>query len=150
MDTVTPPASVIDTGTAAYFCSNSGGTTTCVSSGTTDPLAGLADLFSPATAITDLQEAQTELGEHIAGYSFSYSSQTFAGQPSTCVHVGSSAHTAEYCVTKQGILAYEGSGGKSFSLTSYSRSVPASDFSLPAGATVETIPSGISIPSIPS
>jgi len=45
-------------------------------------------------------------------------------------------------VTKSGILAYEGSQGSSFQLTSYSTTVASSDFSLPAGATVQTLPSG--------
>jgi hypothetical protein len=39
------------------------------------------------------------------------------------------------------VLAYVKSTGATFSLTSYSSSPPASDFALPAGATVETIPS---------
>ncbi|HUY63932.1 MAG TPA: hypothetical protein VMV14_05390 [Acidimicrobiales bacterium] len=139
----TSGGSVIDTGTTTYFCSSSNGSNTCITaSGSTNPLASLLSLFSPSAAITALQQAQTEIGAHLAGYNVSFSSATYAGQDSTCVTVSSSSQSGKYCVTKSGILAYEGSQGSSFQLTSYSTTVASSDFSLPAGATVQTLPSG--------
>lgn len=137
----TSDGAVIDTGTTTYFCSTSSGQQTCLStSGSNNPLAALVNLFSPATAVTYLQQAETEVAAHVAGVNVSFSSQTFAGQDSTCVTASVSGQSGKYCVTKSGILAYEGTGGNSFELTSYSSTVTDSDFSLPAGATVETIP----------
>jgi hypothetical protein len=135
--------SVIDTGTTTYYCSTSG-TVTCLSSGSSDPLASLAALFSPKTALTQLQAAQAEAA--IKGYSITFSSGSYSGQNTTCANVSGHGTSAKYCVTKQGILAYVSSNGASFSLTSYSSSVPDSDFTLPAGATVQTLPPGITIP----
>lgn len=137
--------SVIDTGSTTYFCSTSSGQQTCIStSGGQNPLAGLLQLFSPATAVTALQQAETEVAAHVAGVDVSFSSQTFAGQDSTCVTVNASGQSGKYCVAKSsGILTYEGTGSNSFELTSFSSSVTDSDFAPPAGATIETIPSGI-------
>ncbi|HZU78355.1 MAG TPA: hypothetical protein VE991_00455 [Acidimicrobiales bacterium] len=133
---------VIDTGTTTYFCSTSGGQQTCFStSASSDPLAGLLNLFSPATAVSALQAAESEVAAHLAGASVSFSSQTFAGQDATCVTASDNGQSGKYCVTKSGLLAYEGSGGNSFTLTSFSASVNASDFAPPAGASVQTIPS---------
>ena len=47
----------------------------------------------------------------------------------------------KYCVTDSGILAYAASAGSTFELTSFTSSPAASDFALPAGATVITVPS---------
>ncbi|HXQ63121.1 MAG TPA: hypothetical protein VN796_12365 [Acidimicrobiales bacterium] len=138
----TKSGSVIDTGTTSYYCSNSG-TITCVSTGTTNPLAALTAVFSPATILAGLKAAQTEAAAHAAGYNVSFSSGTYAGQDTTCANLSSSGNSVKYCVTGQGVLAYASSNGGSFALTSYSSSPPASDFSIPAGATVETIPSGL-------
>src|SRR5579875_3057086 len=138
----TSGGAVIGTGSTTYFCSNSSGQQACVStSGSTNPLAGLLNLFSPATAISALQQAETEAAAHAAGASVSFSSASFAGQSATCVTASDNGQTGKYCVTKSGLLAYEGANGNSFTLTSFSASVTESDFSPPAGATVETIPS---------
>jgi hypothetical protein len=48
--------------------------------------------------------------------------------------------SGKYCVTNAGILASLTSASGGFTLTSYSGSVPSSDFSLPMGATVVTLP----------
>jgi hypothetical protein len=137
----TKGGSVIDTGTATYFCSDSG-QSFCESTGTSDPLASLTELFSPQTALTELKAVQAEAAAHAAGYNISFSSGTYGGQSTTCANVTGGAGPVKYCVTKQGLLAYASSTGGSFSLTSYSSSAPASDFALPAGATIMTIPSG--------
>jgi hypothetical protein len=74
---------------------------------------------------------------------------SLAGQSLNCVTwtggTGSEA-TGEVCVTSQGALGYVKAidNGKTttISLTSFSTSPPASDFSVPSGATVQTIPAG--------
>ncbi|MGH9017044.1 MAG: hypothetical protein ACRDY1_04775 [Acidimicrobiales bacterium] len=134
--------SVIDTGSTTYYCSDSG-TSVCVSTGTTNALAPLVSLFSPATVLSGLQQAQAESEAHDAGYGLTFSSGNYAGQSSTCANIATPSTTAKYCVTGQGILAYVGTSGVTFALTSYSASAPAADFVLPAGATVETVPSGM-------
>ncbi len=139
--------SVIDTGTATYFCSTTSTPATCISEGASNPLASLVALFSPATVLAGLKEAQAEADAHAAGYNLSFSSGSYAGQSTTCANISGAGNTAKYCVTKQGILAYVSSNGGTFSLTSYSSSPPAGDFAIPAGATVDTIPAGI--PSAP-
>jgi hypothetical protein len=130
----------INTGTTSYFCSTANGQNTCYNAGASNPLASLATIFSPATALTELRAAQAQAAAHAAGYDVSFSTQSFAGQSATCATVTASGSNAKYCVTDQGVLAYEGSNSGSFTLTSYSSSAPASDFALPAGATVVTIP----------
>jgi hypothetical protein len=135
--------SVIDTGTATYYCSTSG-TVTCLSSGSSEPLASLAALFSPKTALNQLQVDQSEAA--FKGYSITFSSGSYGGQSTTCANVSGHGASGKYCVTKQGVLAYVSSNGSRFSLTSYSSSVPASAFTLPAGATVQTLPPGVTIP----
>jgi hypothetical protein len=135
--------SVIDTGTATYYCTTSGAVT-CLSAGTSNPLSSLAALFSPETALTEFKAAQAEAATK--GFDVSFSSGSYAGQSTTCATISGTGPTVKYCVTKQGILAYVMSSGGSFSLTSYSSSPPASDFALPAGASVDTLPAGITLP----
>ncbi|HXQ60554.1 MAG TPA: hypothetical protein VN799_10655 [Acidimicrobiales bacterium] len=130
----------INTGTTSYFCSTSNGQDTCYNAGASNPLASLAAIFSPATVITELKAAQTQAAAHAAGYDVSFSTQSFAGQSATCATFTASGMNVKYCVTTQGVLAYAGSNSGSFTLTSYSSSPPASDFAVPAGATVVTIP----------
>jgi hypothetical protein len=135
--------SVINDGTKTYVCSASGGST-CVAypAGAANPLAALFQVFSPATAISAMQRAQTELAARTVGYNVSFSSATYAGQASTCISGTGGASNFKYCVTKSGILAYGGANGSSFALTSYSSVVSDSDFSVPAGATIVTLPGG--------
>lgn len=131
---------VVDTGTATYFCSTSG-TPSCFSSTTEDPLAPLLNILSPKTAISDLQEAESALASKVAGYSASFSSATFAGQPSTCVTITQTSGTVKVCVTGTGELDYVStSPSQVFEMTSYSTTVNASSFALPPGATVVTLP----------
>jgi hypothetical protein len=130
---------VIDTGTATYFCSSSN---QCFSEGSTNPLASLTALFSPQTALTEFRAVQASAAAHAAGYNVAISSGSYGGQSTTCANITGTGSPVKYCVTKQGLLAYASSSGGTFSLSSYSGSPPASDFSLPAGATVITIPSG--------
>lgn len=135
---------VIDNGTTTYFCSKSGANTSCFSAGGgVNPLASIATLFNPTSAVTAMQAAESEVEAHVAGYNVSFSSATFAGQSASCVTVTSQTQIAKYCVTKKtGILAYSGTAANSFGLSSFSTSVAASDFALPAGAQTVTLPSG--------
>ena len=106
--------SVIDTGTATYFCSTSSTPETCISEGTSNPLASLVAVFSPATVLAGLREAQAEASAHAAGYNLSFSSGSYAGQSTTCANISGAGNAAKYCVTKQGILAYVSSNSNTF------------------------------------
>lgn len=142
----TKSGDVIDTGTASYYCTTTSTPPTCLSAGTTNPLASLVAVFSPETVLAGLREAESEADAHAAGYNVSFSSGTYAGQGATCANLSGltgTDSTVKYCVTNSGVLAYVSATSGTFSLTSYSSSPPASDFALPAGATVETIPGGI-------
>lgn len=148
----TGDGSVISDGTTTYFCSGASSTPTCISSGTgANPLLGLTKIIDPSAVLAFFQSAQQSAAAHVAGLSVTFSNQTFAGQDSTCASVTGAAQPtgAKYCVTGGGIIAYIGSPASSFALTSYSSSVPDSDFTVPASAT--TVPSfGASLPPIPT
>lgn len=142
---------VISDGKTTDICSTSGGQAMCYAeTGNVNPIAGIETLFDPTTILGAFQTAEASIGAKIAGYSVSSSSETFAGQPSSCVSIGEASQSAKYCVTDAGILAYAGSdeggsaGASAFQLTSYSTDVPASDFILPAPAS--PLPSGIGMP----
>jgi hypothetical protein len=139
----TKSGDVIDTGTASYYCTTTSTPPSCLSAGTTNPLAALVAVFSPETVLAGLREAETEADAHAAGYNVSFSSGSYAGESATCANLSGAGNAVKYCVTSGGVLAYVSSNGGTFSLTSYSSSPPASDFALPAGATVETIPGGV-------
>jgi hypothetical protein len=140
----TTSGSVINDGTHTYFCSSSGGTSQCVSESATagsNPLKSITALFDPATILSEFQAAQSAAAAHSLGYSFAFSSETYAGVPTKCVNFTHAAESVKYCVTDSGILAYASSAGNTFELTNFTSSPAASDFSLPAGATVITVPS---------
>jgi hypothetical protein len=140
---------VVDTGTKNYYCSVSGSTDQCLAAGTSNPFIGIEDIFSPAAALAAFSEAKEGLVDRALGIKLSQSSATIAGQASICVTVTVKGKNDKYCVTKQGVLAYSGSGGQYFELTKFVKSPPSSLFQLPAGATTETLPGGASIPDIP-
>jgi hypothetical protein len=147
----TPSGSVINDGTHTYFCSTSGGKQQCVSASSAgaNPFAALTNLFNPTTLLNEFHAAETAAGSHALGYSADFSNATYAGMSARCVrYTSSSTQSVKYCVTNSGILAYAQSAGGTFELTGFSAAPPASDFSLPAGATVITIPD-VSIPSVP-
>ncbi len=173
-------SSVVNTGKKTYFCSksdsgnsgssgnsgNSGssgsittttkaGSLNCVTESGANPLLGVEGLFSPTILTTVLNEAKTSAIARALGINVTTSSQTIAGQPSTCVSATVKGKTGKYCVTNQGLLAYiGGTTGNTFKMTKYSSKPSASLFQLPAGATTVTVPSipNVSIPdvSIPS
>jgi hypothetical protein len=138
---------LIDTGSTSYVCTAEGGTTTCLASGSTNPLAGVLGLFNGATITAFLQTARAQAAAHAAGYDLSYSTASYAGQPSTCVTAKGPSGTSKYCVTDSGIIAYVSTpDGNVFELTDYSTDVSDAQFQLPAGATNENLPSGVSVP----
>jgi hypothetical protein len=137
---------VISDGTTSHFCTTGAAASCLTESGSSNPLASLTQLFSPQTALTALEQAKTRLSARAAGYNVTFSSQTFAGQDSTCVTASAPGGSAKYCVTKGGVLAYEGAGGATFQLTNLSTVVADSDFNLPAGASAITMPPGVSVP----
>jgi hypothetical protein len=157
---------VINDGKNTYYCSTSGGQTggsgnsgsstnsgssgngntgsgksTCISVKGSNPLLGIEDAYSSTAALNAFAQARQGLVSRLLGIKVSSSSATFAGQPSTCVTVTIRGHSAKYCVTKQGILAYSGTGSDYFELTKYSSNPSAGLFSLPAGATTQSVPS---------
>lgn len=142
---------VISDGKTTDICTTSGGQALCYAeTGNVNPIAGIETLFDPSTILGVFQSAEASMGAKIAGYSVSFSSESFAGQPSSCVSIGAASQSSKYCVTDGGILAYVGSseggaaGAGAFQLTGYSTDVPASDFTLPAPAS--PLPSGIGMP----
>jgi hypothetical protein len=178
-----PTSSVVNTGKATYFCSqnsgnsgstggtgnsgNTGSTTTttkaatvqCLKESGANPLLGIEDLFSPATALAALNEAKVTAIARAEGVHISSSSGKYAGQSATCFTVSKRGQgSGKYCVTNQGILAYATTANNGnnnyFELTKYTAHPSSSLFNLPAGATTVTTPSipDVSIPdgSIPS
>jgi hypothetical protein len=137
---------VIGTGTTTYFCSTSSGKASCLSTGTANPLAALAEVFSPESVLTAMQQAAAAEEAHTEGYNVTFSTQSFAGVSADCASVTGQGVTGKYCVTKDGVLAYGGTATASFQLSSYSTNVSESDFALPAGASTETIPAGVTLP----
>ncbi len=134
-------AVVIDTGSSTYYCPTTPNPT-CVSATTENPISGLVNAFSPKAALGQLQAAEAAVASKIAGFDVSFSSATFAGQPSSCVATKASGASWKYCVTDAGQLAYASSGAQQvFQMTSFTSNVNPSAFALPSGATVMTVPS---------
>lgn len=144
----TSSGQVVNTGSKTYYCSNSSGKTTCLTTtGTSNPFSTLEDVFSPAAAEIALTEAKEGLVSRLLGIKVSGSSASFAGQSATCVTVTVHGKGGKYCVTRKGILAYSGTSSTSyFELTHYTSKPPSTLFSLPAGATTETLPGGGNLP----
>jgi len=133
VSTSTQSVAVIKTSGTNYICELTKTPTTCLS-GIPDPVTGVEALVDPSQVVTNLQAAAA-LGKR----NVTFASQTIAGEPSTCATI-TSGRTGTYCVTDQGVLASATGANGSVTLTAFTTTVPASDFSPPAGATVETIP----------
>jgi hypothetical protein len=133
---------VLNDGTKTYVC----GSGNCYASSSTsaDPLASLTYLFDGQTFLDSVQAySATAAALAAEGITLTFSTGTYAGQPSKCVTVTSSKAATKaftWCVASNGILASWTSSSGSFTLTSYTTSPPASDFSLPAGYKVVSIP----------
>ena len=114
----------------------------CYSEKGGNPLLGTEALFSGAALTGVFAQAEQSAIARALGIHVSTSSGNFGGQSATCVSVTRKGQGAKYCVTPQGVLAYESTGKSTyFELTKYSSHPPSSLFQLPAGATTATIPS---------
>ena len=111
---------VVTTASGTFACQTGAGCS-ALPAGVPSPSASLAAAFSPSAALTAIQGAVNQPGVTVT-------SETIAGQSSTCVSLSAAGQSAKYCVTDSGILASESTTGVSFTLTSYTTSVPASDF----------------------
>ena len=136
---------LITLGKKGYICSgqSSGGTGgMCLSEGAAASEADLFKIYEPNFYLPYFQAAAKASGGQV-----SYSSKTVNGISLSCISVTGAAGekgTGTFCVTGQGVLGYvawtgaTASDNGSFEITSYSTSVPANEFTLPATPT--TIP----------
>lgn len=130
---------VLNDGTATYFCSSSA---TCLRETTVNPLSSLVGLYSGQAFLGITRSYSDQAALSAAGISLSFSNATHGGIASKCVTLTEAKTSAAttWCVSSSGILTHWSAGGSSFELTTYSSTVDANEFSLPAGATVVTIP----------
>ncbi len=143
-----PPKSLLKVGTTALVLSD--GTTSTYCGGThcysvssaADPLSSIAYLFDGTTFTDSVQAYSGAAAAQLAneGITLSFSSSTYAGQPSRCVTVTKSGKSFIWCVATNGILDYWSSGTAKFTLTAFTSSPPSSDFTLPAGDSVSSAP----------
>lgn len=126
---------IITSSTATYICELSKTPPQCVS-GIPDPIASFEQLVDPAKIIPALQQAAAR-----GAASVTFSTQTVLGMASTSAAIAS-PQRGTFCITDQGLLVSVSASNGSITLTGYSTSVPASDFSPPAGATVQSLPAG--------
>ena len=122
---------IIANASTTYVCELSLTPANCFS-GIQDPLASLEKLVNPDQIIPALQRAAANGSSNVT-----FSSQTIAGNPSTCATI-TSGQAGTFCVTEQGVLASATASNGSITLTALSTSVLASDFAPPAGATVQS------------
>jgi hypothetical protein len=144
---ITPNGSFYLDGSSVTECQGSGSSATCTTlpSTMTGSLSDLTNLFSPGILTATLKGIQAEAAAHAAGVSVSTSSGTYGGLGSTCITVKSAAQPAAvtYCAANSsGVLTYANTNGSTVTLTAYTANPPASTFSPPAGATVQTLPAG--------
>jgi hypothetical protein len=144
----------ITNGSTSYFCTKSG-TPTCLSETSTsgtNPMAPMMAIAEPKAVLNALQTAQAQALANSQGYTIHMSSGSYGGGSDTCATITGQGNTLEYCFNSDGVVAYESvSGGVNLTLTSYTTSVPDSDFALPASPMAipsMTIPS-MAIPSVP-
>jgi hypothetical protein len=119
---------------------SSSGSLQCLTSKGSSPLADTEDLFSAGSVLSVFSEAEESAVARVLGIKVSGSTAKYAGQSSTCISVARKGQSGKYCVTKQGLLSYSGSGKNYFEMTKYSAHPSSSLFTLPAGATTNTIP----------
>jgi hypothetical protein len=127
-------------GTKGYLCSQSGGAGwTCFDETAANPDAELFALYEPAKYLPYFQAAASAAGAHT-----SYSSMSVGGFPLSCITVSGAPNengSGTFCVTAQGVLGYVSwtgaavSDSGSFEISSFSTSVPAGEFNLPATPT---------------
>lgn len=145
-------STMVNTGTATYSCETSpGGTPTCTSmssSAGAGALSALVGVYNGSTALSAINGWQSVVAAHVTGASLSFTRTTIAGQAVRCANWAYQGSSATYCVTNSGVLAKVSTSGgagssatsSNFELTDFSASPPASEFDVPAGATVVTVP----------
>jgi hypothetical protein len=121
--------------TTTYVCDLSRTPAQCFS-GIADPLTSLEKLVNPDQIIPALQRAAATGTKNVT-----FSSQSVAGLASTCATI-TSGQSGTFCVTDQGVLASVSAANGSITLTGYTTAVLASDFTPPAGATVQSASPG--------
>jgi hypothetical protein len=130
---------IVATSNQTYYCTTSA--MTCVKEAGMDPLAGLLGLYDGSTFVDTAKVYTDQAILEAEGVSLNFSSGTYGGVASKCVKISKNASTATWCVgTSSGILTYWLANSDSFTLTSYSSTPPAADFSVPAGYTTTSIP----------
>ena len=142
----TSEGSFYEDGTSIIECQGSGPTPTCTSlpSSMAGSLTGLTALFDPTALSASLKAV--EATATATGYSISVSNATYGGLASKCVTVKGPAvpNGSTYCgSTSNGVLTYTSAAGNTVTLQSFTANPPASAFSPPAGATVQTLPAGV-------
>jgi hypothetical protein len=131
-----------NTGSTTTTTTKSKSSEQCYSEKGANPLVSTEALFSGAALTGVFAQAEESAIARALGIHVSTSSGNYGGQSATCVTVTRRGQGAKYCVTSQGILAYESTGKSNyFELTKYSNHPPSSVFQLPSGATTVTIPS---------
>ena len=145
---VTSSGSFLVNGSSVTACEGSGSSATCTSlpASMSSEVTGLSNLFSPAVILNDIKGVRAQAAANAAGYVVSSSSATYGGLASSCVTVKGTAEKTPvtYCAAdSSGVLTYVNAGGNTVKLQSFSSTPPASTFSPPAGATVQTIPAGL-------
>ncbi len=133
---------LISLGNKSYVCStqSSGGTgALCFNAGANAAEADLFALYEPNFYLPYFQAAAKTEGAQV-----SYSSKSVSGISLSCISVtGATGEkgTGTFCVTPEGVLGYVSWTGStasqagSFEITSFSTSVPANEFTLPATPT---------------
>jgi hypothetical protein len=116
------------------------GSLQCLNQKGSSALGATANLFSAGSVLSVFSEAEQSAVARVLGIKLSSTSASYAGQPSTCITVARKGQTGKYCVTKQGLLSYSGSGKSYFKMVKYSAHPASSLFNLPAGASTVTIP----------
>jgi len=128
---------IVNDGSNTYYCQS---TTICVKAGSTNPIAAVSDIFTGHIFITQMQSYTTKSSLSAAGYTLTFSDQTWGGIASTCVEVKKSGNSVSWCAGKSnGILTWWASGANSFTITNYTTSPASSDFQIPAGAHIVTL-----------
>lgn len=126
---------IIANATTTYICDISKTPTRCVT-GIQDPIASFEHLVDPTQIIPALQQAAAN-----GTKSVTFSTQSVYGMTATCATI-TSGQPGTFCVTNQGLLVSVTASNGSITLTGYTTTVPTSDFSPPAGATVSSLPAG--------
>jgi hypothetical protein len=144
---ITSHGSFFLNGTSVIECSGTGSTATCTSLPTSmvGSVNSLTALFSPGHLTDTLKGIEAETTAHTAGVSLSTSSGSYGGYASMCITAKTTTDPSgvTYCAANSsGILTYFSASGNTGTLTSYTANPPASTFSPPTGATVQTLPTG--------